>query len=73
MQHALRQTVHLIQNKAQEVDSASNELSSVNPHTTGTGIGLAIVRRIVESVDGHISCHSTPTGGCRFSFDLPAA
>ncbi len=46
---------------------------TVNPHTTGTGIGLAIVRRIVESVDGHISCHSTPTGGCRFSFDLPAA
>lgn len=40
--------------------------------TAGTGIGLAILRRIVESCDGHTWIEEAPGGGCRLLFELPA-
>ncbi len=38
----------------------------------GTGIGLAIVRRITESCGGHAWIEDTQDGGCRVLFELPA-
>lgn len=37
----------------------------------GTGLGLAVVRRIVESCDGHIVVGDSPLGGAMITFDLP--
>jgi chemotaxis family two-component system sensor kinase Cph1 len=38
----------------------------------GTGIGLAIVRRITESGGGQAWIDEPPGGGCRLQFELPA-
>ncbi len=38
---------------------------------TGTGIGLAVAKKIVERHGGSISAESTPGQGCRFIVELP--
>jgi len=45
----------------------------LNPHqgSDGTGIGLAIVRSIVESVQGRIWITTPEEGGTRITFTLP--
>lgn len=48
------------------------ERLQVNDNQASTGIGLAIVRRIVESCDGSVSLQETTGGGATVVFDLPA-
>jgi signal transduction histidine kinase len=47
--------------------------SSGEGETTGTGLGLALVRRLTESLGGQVSVESKPGQGTTFSFTLPAA
>jgi signal transduction histidine kinase len=39
----------------------------------GTGLGLGIVRKIVDAHDGRIDLHSSPDAGTRFRVTLPVA
>ncbi len=39
----------------------------------GYGLGLSIVRRIVEKLNGRVGVISNPDQGCEFFFELPAA
>jgi len=45
-------------------------MSMDTPHF---GIGLAIVRRTVEILGGHIRADNRPDGGLRITIDFPAA
>ena len=37
----------------------------------GTGLGLALVKRIAEDHNGAVTVESSPGGGCRFTVHLP--
>ncbi|MBI3015772.1 MAG: hypothetical protein HYY65_12115, partial [Candidatus Tectomicrobia bacterium] len=39
----------------------------------GTGLGLTLVRQIVEAHGGSVSCDSSPTGGTTFTISFPVA
>jgi len=41
--------------------------------TSGIGLGLATVKRLVESHSGRVTVHSVPGRGCRFRVELPRA
>jgi len=41
-------------------------------HGAGAGLGLALAKRIVETLGGQISAESGPAGGARFAVRLPA-
>ncbi|MFI3158363.1 MAG: PAS domain-containing protein [Methylococcaceae bacterium] len=47
------------------------ERLQVQDDQNSTGIGLAIVRRIIESCGGTVTLHETPGGGTTVLFDLP--
>ncbi len=42
-------------------------------HYEGTGIGLAIVRKAIERMNGHVGMESDGASGSRFWIELPAA
>jgi signal transduction histidine kinase len=37
----------------------------------GTGVGLAVVKRVVEKLDGSVRAESSPGQGARFQVELP--
>ena len=39
----------------------------------GTGLGLAVARKIVQELDGRIEVDDPPDGGAEFRVNLPAA
>jgi PAS domain S-box-containing protein len=43
------------------------------PESPGTGVGLALVRKLVERMAGQVGVQSEPGQGSRFWIDLPAA
>jgi light-regulated signal transduction histidine kinase (bacteriophytochrome) len=47
------------------------ERLQVHDDQNSTGIGLAIVRRIIESCGGSVALQETPGGGATVVFDLP--
>jgi signal transduction histidine kinase len=46
---------------------------STKPPGSGTGLGLSVVRDLLDSVQGRIHVDSTPGGGSRFTLFLPLA
>lgn len=44
---------------------------SITRRATGVGLGLYIVRNLIESLDGKVWCESAPGEGSRFIFTLP--
>lgn len=46
---------------------------SADAPSPGTGIGLALVARMVEAHDGRVWIEDSPGGGARFCVELPAA
>lgn len=46
---------------------------STKAHGEGTGLGLPLCRKLVESQGGEICAHQSPLGGARLSVSLPLA
>ncbi len=46
---------------------------TTKPPGRGTGLGLVVVKQIVESYGGHLHVSSVPGEGSVFAFDLPSA
>jgi signal transduction histidine kinase len=46
---------------------------AVREQVRGNGLGLSLVRRIVETHDGRVTVTSTPGQGASFRIHLPAA
>ncbi|MFD2234603.1 PAS domain S-box protein [Phaeospirillum tilakii] len=56
-----------------ELFTPFNRLGAEYTRTEGTGIGLALTRRIVEAMNGRVGVESVPGQGSVFWIDLPAA
>jgi two-component system sensor histidine kinase KdpD len=48
-------------------------VDGLGPRPRGTGVGLAVVRGLVEAHGGRIWAENRPGGGARFVFTLPLA
>lgn len=52
-------------------ESFSRVDSSITREYSGTGLGLAVTKNLVELHNGNIRVESTPTKGTKFAFSLP--
>lgn len=50
-----------------------NRLGAESKAIEGTGVGLALTKRILEQMNGEIALENTPGEGCEFYFLLPLA
>ena len=48
----------------------ANRMAARARKTGGTGLGLPIVKNIIESLGGVMSVHNRPNGGLEFMFTL---
>jgi PAS domain S-box-containing protein len=55
---------------AEDLDKVFKPFYTTKP--AGTGLGLAMARRIVEAHGGNLQAYSTPGAGAQFEFVLPA-
>jgi signal transduction histidine kinase len=55
----------------EELDRAFEGFYSTKPD--GSGLGLTIVRRLVQDVGGRLRVETAPGSGSRFTIELPAA
>jgi len=55
-----------------EAESVFTMFKRLHPEIPGSGIGLALCRKIVERHGGRIWAEGAPGGGATFSFTLPA-
>lgn len=55
-------------------DKIFNLFEKLDPHSEGTGLGLALTKRVVELYDGRLWVEANPSGqGSCFRFTLPGA
>ncbi|KAF2819940.1 hypothetical protein CC86DRAFT_361397 [Ophiobolus disseminans] len=52
-------------------NSAFEPFRKQNPHTSGTGVGLSVVKRILEDIGGQIEVRSQPLQGTDITLRLP--
>jgi signal transduction histidine kinase len=55
------------------IDKVLQPYFTTKPKGKGTGLGMAIVRSIIESHNGHLHISSTEGVGTRIEFSLPIA
>jgi signal transduction histidine kinase len=58
---------------ADQLERVFAPLYTTKPRGVGTGLGLGVVRRIVESHGGRVDLASQPGQGTAFSIRLPSA
>ncbi|MBB6612416.1 hybrid sensor histidine kinase/response regulator [Pontibacter sp. Tf4] len=56
--------------RKQDKDKVFDMFRRLHGHVEGTGVGLAIVKRIVENCEGRIELDDNPDGGCTFKLYL---
>ena len=71
-------TVYFVRDNGIGIDPQFHErifglFNKLNPHSDGTGVGLSLVKRIIEVHNGQIWVESEAGKGATFYFTLPTA
>jgi PAS domain S-box-containing protein len=56
-----------------EKDRAQKRAHAFTGQSSGTGLGLNLVMKFIERMNGHVWCKNSPTEGVTFSFYVPQA
>lgn len=70
------QVVLIVRDNGPGIDAAAQQRifePFYSSRSDGTGLGLAVVRAVAQSMGGEVSLHSWPGEGAEFSIALPAA
>ncbi len=71
--HVADTGVGIAPDKLNRLFTAFDRLGAESSDVQGTGLGLALSKRLVEAMNGEIGVQSTPGEGTRFWIDLPFA